>query len=85
MLSMLELYYVSIYTCIIPPLYKGFSAYLPPVHVLYIVAFGPLGIQVAFPNSLVYEIVSLLSARRLPVGRIIKAAGPRAYKGSLAG
>jgi hypothetical protein len=30
---------------------RVFSAYFTPVHVLYIVAFGPSGIQVAIPNS----------------------------------
>ena len=39
--GVLELYYVSMYTCIVFPLYEGFSVYLSPVHVLYIVAFGP--------------------------------------------
>jgi hypothetical protein len=42
------------FTCIVAPLYEGFSEYFPPTHVLYIVAFVPLMIQVAILLTLLY-------------------------------
>ena len=46
--SLLELYYVSMYTYIVFLLYEKFSAYLLHVHVLYIVAFDPWEYKLLF-------------------------------------
>ena len=38
------------YNYIVPPLYKGFPAYLSHVHVLYLVSFAPRKYKLHFPN-----------------------------------
>jgi hypothetical protein len=45
--GVLELYLYIVVSLII----RVFPAYFTPIHVLYIVAFGPSGIQVAIPNT----------------------------------
>jgi hypothetical protein len=55
------------------PVIRGFLAYFTPVHVLYIVGFGPRGIQVAIPNKyMVIVVVKLYLEFQTPWHEVAK-------------